>query len=262
MMAREHFLPPPEGDVAAYLVYLDVRALVDTYRQFFQLPARLLQGSHLLLGGGSLGDLRRLHVGYLSQHPEDQLFPRHLQAVDANRYPCLAAFTAMKGRRPSFHAGRAANTWSEPVRNPPISLSSPQPGMYARRTARATRSRISRTRAMASAVAVGMSGISWVRRAARPVRRPPFPVPISALRIPVVGRRLMRQLVAPQDKPPCHEGLPYVLAMLPYELSAYLHVAVLPGQLEEVGQLPALSGESLRISFSTEYIRSFPSREG
>ena len=58
------------------------------------------------------------------------------------------------------------------------------------------------------------------------------------LRIPVVGRRLMCQLVAPQDEPPCHEGLPYVLAMLPYELSAYLHVAVLPGQLEEVGQLP------------------------
>ena len=79
------------------------------------------------------------------------------------------------------------------------------------------------------------------------------------LRIPVVGRRLMRQLVAPQDKPPCHEGLPYVLAMLPYELSAYLHVAVLPGQLEEVGQLPGpLRREPPYLFLHREYIRSFP----
>ena len=47
--------------------------------------------------------------------------------------------------------------------------------------------------------------------------------------------------------------------MLPYELSAYLHVAVLPGQLEEVGQLPGpLRREPPYLFLHREYIRSFP----
>ena len=77
------------------------------------------------------------------------------------------------------------------------------------------------------------------------------------LRIPVVGRRLMRQLVAPQDKPPCHEGLPYVLAMLPYELSAYLHVAVLPGQLEEVRAVARPSPARASVSLSPPRVYPF-----
>lgn len=95
------------------------------------------QGPHLLLCGGSLVDLRRLDVGYLAQHPEDQLFPRHLQAVDANRYPLLGGVHRHEKSESRLSHARAGGEHVEracpqPSHKP---VQSSQPGMDTRRTA-------------------------------------------------------------------------------------------------------------------------------